>query len=380
MCLPEQSARDAALAELARVDPAALDAASLMGQIADLAVFISQAQGQLSRLAGALDATGGAAEAGHKSASAFLRTRCGLSRGHAAAVTATARGLAGLAATQKAVEAGTVSFDQAQIITRAAGGLQGSQASQVEQLLLDHGPGLDTSQFRHLAAEAACRADPGGAEEREKKRWDKRHLSFGLTLDNTGMLSGACGDTVGYEIVRTAAEAFAPPGGQAGARTAAQRRMDGLSACRGRSWTCSSSRESSGMRTLRRGTTAPGVSTHDGLDREPCRECGGDCDAKKPGELAVSGGIRIRSDDPPQRVPEGKSYERREACNNRRVDQPPPHTRERGTTADYSEIGTSQHQEGEHSAGEQAHRKQGRGEEVPLPDSLIEAHCGTERK
>jgi len=53
------------------------------------------------------------------------------------------------------------------------------------------------------------------AEEREHCRWDKRHLSFGLTLDNTGMLSGTCGDAVSYEIVRTAAEAFSPPGGQA---------------------------------------------------------------------------------------------------------------------------------------------------------------------
>ena len=36
-----------------------------------------------------------------------------------------------------------------------------------------------------------------------------------------------------YEIVRTAAEAFGPPGGQADARTAAQRRMDGLvAACK----------------------------------------------------------------------------------------------------------------------------------------------------
>ena len=74
MCLPEQSARDAALAELARLDPAALDAAALMGQITDLAAFISQAQGQLTRLTATLDTTGGAAEAGHKSASAFLRT------------------------------------------------------------------------------------------------------------------------------------------------------------------------------------------------------------------------------------------------------------------------------------------------------------------
>jgi hypothetical protein len=49
------------------------------------------------------------------------------------------------------------------------------------------------------------------------------------------------------------------------------------------------------------------VNTHNRLDSETCRERGGDRDAKKVGELAVSGGIRIRSDYPPQRVPEGES-------------------------------------------------------------------------
>ncbi len=232
MCLPEQSARDAALAELARLDPASLDAASLMGQITDLATFISQAQGQLSRLTATLDITGGAAEAGHKSASAFLRTRCGLAPGRAAAVVGTARGLRDLEATEKALHAGTVSFDQAQIIVQTTTGL-GDAAGQAEQVLLDHAPGLDTALFRQFADEVAYRANPEAAEEREQRRWEKRHLSFGLTLDNTGMLSGTCGDAVSYEIVRTAAEAFSPPGGQADTRTAAQRRMDGLvAACK----------------------------------------------------------------------------------------------------------------------------------------------------
>ena len=232
MCLAEQSARDAALAELARLDPAALDAAALMGQITDLATFISQAQGQLTRLTATLDATGGAAEAGHKSASAFLRTRCGLAPGRAAAVVAAGRGLRELAATDQALHAGVISFDQAQIIVATTAGL-GEAAGLAERVLLDHAPGLDTARLRQFADEVAYRADPEAAEEREKKRWDKRHLSFGLTLDSTGVLSGTCGDAVSYEILRTAAEAFSPPGGQADARTAARRRMDGLvAACK----------------------------------------------------------------------------------------------------------------------------------------------------
>src|SRR5580693_9399435 len=178
MCLPEQSARDAALAELARLDPAALDAACLMDQIDDLARFISQAQGQLTRLTATLDATGGAAEAGHKSASAFLRTRCGLAPGRAAAVVATGRGLRELEATGKALHAGVISFDQAQIIVGTAAGLGeatglGDAAGLAEQVLLDHAPGLDTARLRQFADEVACRPIP--------RRWKSGRRNAGTS-------------------------------------------------------------------------------------------------------------------------------------------------------------------------------------------------------
>src|SRR3984957_11815800 len=139
MCLAEQSARDAALAELARLDPAALDAACLLDQIGDLARFLRPAQGQLSRPPAPLDAAGGAAEAGHKSASAFLRARCGLAPGRAAGVVATARGLRDLEATEQALHAGAISFDQAQVIVRVAGDL-GEAAAQAEQVLPGDAP------------------------------------------------------------------------------------------------------------------------------------------------------------------------------------------------------------------------------------------------
>jgi hypothetical protein len=49
-------------------------------------------------------------------------------------------------------------------------------------------------------------------------------------MENTGTISGACGDTLSLEIIKTAVHAFGPPLGSEDTRTAAQRRMDGLTA------------------------------------------------------------------------------------------------------------------------------------------------------
>ena len=91
-------------------------------------------------------------------------------------------------------------------------------------------PGLDPTQLRRVGEEILYRTDPEAAEERERKRFERRHLSFGFTLENTGTITGACGDTLSLEIIKTAVHAFGPPLGAEDTRTAAQRRMDGLTA------------------------------------------------------------------------------------------------------------------------------------------------------
>ncbi|HEY0717363.1 MAG TPA: DUF222 domain-containing protein, partial [Streptosporangiaceae bacterium] len=91
-------------------------------------------------------------------------------------------------------------------------------------------PGLDPRELRRLGEDLAYRAGPDAVEERQRKRFERRYLCFGLTLDDVGTISGACSDTLSLEIIRTAAEAFSPPGGPGDHRTAAQRRMDGLTA------------------------------------------------------------------------------------------------------------------------------------------------------
>ena len=91
-------------------------------------------------------------------------------------------------------------------------------------------PGLDPTQLGILGEDLIYRADPDAVEERERKRFERRHLSFGFTMENTGTISGACGDTLSLEIIKTAVHAFGPPLGSEDSRTAAQRRMDGLTA------------------------------------------------------------------------------------------------------------------------------------------------------
>ena len=91
-------------------------------------------------------------------------------------------------------------------------------------------PGLDPRELRRMGEDLTYRADPDAVEERQRKRFERRYLSFGITLDEVGTISGACSDALSIEIIKTAADAFSPPGGTEDRRTAAQRRMDGLTA------------------------------------------------------------------------------------------------------------------------------------------------------
>ena len=251
MCSPGVPVRDRVLAELAGLGPGTADALALLGEIRDLARFIDRAQGELCRLTGALDAAGGAAEAGYSSTAAFLRHGCGRSPGRAGELVATGRALRRLEATGTALTAGEISFDAAHAICRAAGQLDDAAAAAVEGQLLTFArpqppptaqgaapapsgpagaPGLDPAQLRRLGEELVYRAGPDGVEERQQKRFARRHLSLGFTFGQSGAISGMCGDAVSLEIIRTAVDAFGPPGGTGDTRTAAQRRMDGLTA------------------------------------------------------------------------------------------------------------------------------------------------------
>ena len=249
MCSPELTARDEVLAGLAALGPGVTDAVTLLGQVHDLAQFADQIQGELARLTGVLDAVDGAAEAGYSSTAAFLRHGCGRLPGRAAELVATGRALRALEATGKALAAGDISFDSAHVICRTATEIPDPGLARVaeEQMLAlarapepdgpaarpdgqpepdsgqpepdgtgpcpeetagqptpDPGPGLgwaapvmNPGQLRRLGAELIYRADPDGVEERERKRFERRHLSFGQHTGATPPEPGVHGGPVG---------------------------------------------------------------------------------------------------------------------------------------------------------------------------------------
>ena len=65
---------------------------------------------------------------------------------------------------------------------------------------------MDPAQLRRLGEELVYRADPDGVEERQQKRFERRHLSLGFTFDESGAISGMCGDALSLEIIRTAVD------------------------------------------------------------------------------------------------------------------------------------------------------------------------------
>ena len=268
-------ARDQVLADLATLGTGTNDAVSLLSQTRDLARFADQVQGELARLAGIVDASGAYAEVGYTSAAAFLRYGCGRSAVRAGELVAAGRARPRLRATAQALAEGRVSFDAAHVISRATTQIEDDTlAAAAEQQLLTAAttglsgsrsaaeaaarygtasgeadgasaaacapgdgepssrvpPGLDPRELRRLGEDLTYRADPDAVEERQGKRFERRYLSFGITLDNVGTISGACSDALSVEIIKTAVDAFSPPGGGEDRRTAAQRRMDGLTA------------------------------------------------------------------------------------------------------------------------------------------------------
>jgi hypothetical protein len=236
MCLQQQSARDAALAELAEVDPASFDPTDLMRQVTDLSVFISRAQAQLARLTGALDACGGAAVAGHRSTAAFIRHGCGTTAGHASELVSVARGLRRAPDTERSLQAGRITFDQAQVIVRTVAAIGDDRtAREAEVALLARAPELDArraapagrrtplpGRSRHGGGAGTAALNTGSSPDRHASA---PHVSILVRDETLAQAAGAPPGRTGHGALLTARQVLAMC---CGAQLSAIRWQDGL--------------------------------------------------------------------------------------------------------------------------------------------------------
>ncbi|HWG13160.1 MAG TPA: hypothetical protein VG268_07810 [Streptosporangiaceae bacterium] len=192
------SARDQVLAELAALGPVPGDALTLLVQVRQVAVFADQVLGQLARLA----ATGRAMAGGRVSfdAAHVICRAAGQIDDEALAAAAEKEMLAaaatGLPGSRPAAEA----------VSKPADKPVGAGDDQAAPEWV--APGLDPRELRRLGEDLTYRADPDAVEERQRKRFERRYLCFGLTPDDVGTISGASSDTLSMEIIKTAVEAF----------------------------------------------------------------------------------------------------------------------------------------------------------------------------
>jgi hypothetical protein len=222
----------AAIGQLAGQDPAEHSDVRLAEQVLALHRLVDQLDGACLRLLATVDARGAAgAEAGVTAGSTagWLRAALRMSPGTASRRVRTARALhrGPLAATASALAAGDVSVQHATVLAEATHDLPPTQVIEAEGVLVDAARRLDPGRLRRLTTHLREVINPDATEARTQARLDKRGLWLSATYDGMVAVDGLLDPEAG-EAVRAALLPLARPAGPEDARSAAQRRADGL--------------------------------------------------------------------------------------------------------------------------------------------------------
>jgi hypothetical protein len=218
------------LGRLAGLDPAGMPPAALVEELTAACRYADRLAGEILRLLGALDATGGAQVVGCASTGAFARQFLRMLPGHAGQTVTTARQLRDLPATAQDLRDGDISADHAVVIAHLRDKLGAEHMATAEPILRQAATGgASPADIRRLGEVIRYRADTDGAERDTVRQYDRRHLWISELLDGTWRLDGVLDPTSGL-VVKTAVEAFAHRAGAADPRTPRQRRADGLAA------------------------------------------------------------------------------------------------------------------------------------------------------
>ncbi len=222
----------AAIDGLAADDLNQLGGALLAAQVLAMRRLLDQAEADWLRRLAAADAHGAAgAERGTQalSTTGWLRATTRTSAATAAQRVRTARALhrGPLRATAAALAQGEVSYQHAAALADATSDLPPAKVAEAEPVLVDAARRLDPARLRRLAGHLREVVDPDTAEERTRRRLERRGLRLAATFEGMVDVKGLLDPEAG-EAVQAALAPLARPAGPDDQRSGAQRRADAL--------------------------------------------------------------------------------------------------------------------------------------------------------
>jgi hypothetical protein len=215
-----------ALDGLGAVDVAAMPAAALGADIAELIEARHRLDGQIQRRIGVFDAQGMSEVDAAPSTASWLRGRCRLAPGEASARVKTARLLRELPMVATALAEGEISFDHARAVALLAHETDVADTRRVQRQLVDVARLTDPVRFAgELRAIRDALRDQDTRAKDEAAAFDRRELSVTPVLDGFN-IRGWLPDEAG-SLVKTVLDALAAPlPGET--RNPAQRNADAL--------------------------------------------------------------------------------------------------------------------------------------------------------
>ena len=178
-----------------------LDAAE---QLVAMRQVIDRLEGLWLAAAADFSESGALAETGHRTLASWMRHRCNLAPGEAAARSRVAFAVTeSQPATGKAVRDGSLSWRHAQVIGGALRQVPADRRDEAELALVGEGEHLDPGQLRQVADRLVHCLDRERAEEAAVRRLDRRGLSVAETIDGMVSVSGLL-DPVNGALLLTA--------------------------------------------------------------------------------------------------------------------------------------------------------------------------------
>src|SRR6266540_2778125 len=132
-----------------------------------------------------------------------------------------------LRATAAALAQGEVSYQHAAALADATSDLPPAKVAEAEPVLVDAARRLDPARLRRLAGHLREVVDPDTAEERTRRRLERRGLRLAATFEGMVDVKGLLDPEAG-EAVQAALAPLARPAGPDDQRSGAQRRADAL--------------------------------------------------------------------------------------------------------------------------------------------------------